>query len=48
MKQRVSFVDRLSSTQIVYLVALLTLIAGAVLVSTIGRNFSAREISPAS
>jgi ribose transport system permease protein len=39
MKQRGSFIDRLSSTQIVYLVALLTLIVGAVLVSTVGRNF---------
>lgn len=39
MKQRGSFFDRLSSTQIVYLVALLTLIVGAVLVGTVGRNF---------
>lgn len=33
------FFARLSSTQIVYLVALLTLIVGAVLVATTGRNF---------
>ena len=39
MKQRASFFQRLSSTQIVYLVALVTLILGVLLVNSIGRSF---------
>ena len=39
MKQRAGFFQRLSSTQIVYVVALVTLILGALLVNSIGRSF---------
>lgn len=46
MTQRVGFFQKLSSTQIVYVVALVTLILGAVLVNSVGRSFfSAGNIS---
>jgi ribose transport system permease protein len=39
MKRRAGFFQRLTSTQIVYLVALATLILGVLLVNSVGRNF---------